>query len=113
MGCLTASHFGETISYGFGPLAEVRVSVGLAGGSVRSSETEWNSGWDQSPLLRLVDRVGAGGVLAFRDQVERSGFCSHPVRLRGGAAAVDTGTGEVRAAYSTDGQPDGTLLIAC
>lgn len=49
----------------------------------------------------------------WRRQVERSGFCSHPVRVRGGALAVDSSTGEVRAEWSSADQPDGTLLLAC
>ncbi|WP_433338954.1 replication initiator [Spirillospora sp. CA-294931] len=46
-------------------------------------------------------------------QVEHTGHCVRPVRVRGGAAAVDTGTGEVLAEYSTAGRPDGALLLAC
>jgi hypothetical protein len=64
----------------------------------------------------------AGGLLARRlrddfrgwaSQVERSGYCVRPVRIRGGAEAVDTATGEVRHSFITDGEPDGVLLIAC
>ncbi|TDD15562.1 hypothetical protein E1287_42115 [Actinomadura sp. KC06] len=69
----------------------------------------------------------AGGVLAgmlarvanddewraWARQVAHAGHCARPVRVRGGAAVVDTGTGEVRAEWSSAGEPDGVLLLAC
>lgn len=64
----------------------------------------------------------AGGLLAryLRDdfrawasQVDRSGYCVRPVRIRGRADAVDTSTGEVLRSFSTEDEPDGLLLIAC
>ncbi|MFC3994572.1 replication initiator [Nocardiopsis sediminis] len=61
----------------------------------------------------LLDRVTAEDYGAWRRQVERTGHCSSPVRVSGGAAAVDAATGEVRASYDTRDQPDHTLLIAC
>lgn len=36
-----------------------------------------------------------------------------PVRLRGSAQSVDAATGEVLGSFSTDGNPDGVLLVAC
>ncbi|MFI0446015.1 replication initiator [Actinomadura sp. 6N118] len=61
-------------------------------------------------LARVADPEG---WRAWSRQVEHAGHCARPVRVRGGAAAVDTGTGEVLAEYSTAGQPDGALLLAC
>ncbi|GAA3755876.1 plasmid replication initiator protein [Spinactinospora alkalitolerans] len=61
----------------------------------------------------LWARVGRGDYRRWQRQVERARFCSHPVRVAGGAAAVDGSSGEVRAEFSTRGEPDGTLLIAC
>jgi hypothetical protein len=46
-------------------------------------------------------------------QVAHTGHCSRPVRLYGRAYAVDASTGEIRATYSSTGEPDGTLLVAC
>ncbi|ROO88737.1 hypothetical protein EDD29_6416 [Actinocorallia herbida] len=50
---------------------------------------------------------------AWEGLVERAGWCVRPVRVMGGAAAVHPGTGEVLAAYDSQGEPDGSLLIAC
>lgn len=62
----------------------------------------------------MLARVADGGAWsAWSRQVEHAGHCVRPVRVRGGAAAVDAATGEVLAEYSTDGQPDGALLLAC
>lgn len=65
-------------------------------------------------LAGMLARVGSeSGWRAWARQVEHAGHCSRPVRVRGGAAAVDGRTGEVRAEYSTAGEPDGVLLLAC
>jgi hypothetical protein len=45
--------------------------------------------------------------------VAQTGYCAHPVRLRGTVEHADATTGEVRTAYSTDREPDATLLKAC
>lgn len=50
---------------------------------------------------------------AWLGQVERTGGCSRPVRLRGAAHAVDTASGDVLASYGSADQPDNTLLVAC
>ncbi len=47
------------------------------------------------------------------DQARSTGWCTHPVRLTGSTVFVDQATGEVRAAFRTAGEPDGTLLKAC
>jgi hypothetical protein len=47
------------------------------------------------------------------EQVAATGYCVHPVRLRGTVEHADAGTGEVRTVYSTDREPDATLLKAC
>jgi hypothetical protein len=62
-------------------------------------------------MVRRVADDRAWG--AWRRQVAHAGFCRRPVRVRGRAYAVDTATGEVRREYSTEGEPDGTLLVAC
>jgi Replication initiator protein, pSAM2 len=45
--------------------------------------------------------------------VAQTGYCAHPVRLGGTVEHADATTGEVRTAYSTDREPDATLLKAC
>ena len=47
------------------------------------------------------------------EQVAATGYCAHPVRLRGQVEHADPQTGEVRTVYSTDREPDATLLKAC
>jgi hypothetical protein len=47
------------------------------------------------------------------EQVAATGYCVHPVRLRGQVEHADPATGEVRTVYSTDREPDATLLKAC
>jgi hypothetical protein len=41
------------------------------------------------------------------------GYCTHPVRLRGRVEHADAETGEVCTVYSTEREPDATLLKAC
>ncbi|MGI5207739.1 replication initiator [Spirillospora sp. CA-108201] len=62
----------------------------------------------------MAARVGdADKWRAWSRQVAHTGHCSRPVRVRGGVTAADTRTGEVRAEWSSDGEPDGMLLLAC
>ena len=49
----------------------------------------------------------------FERQLRSAGYCRRPVRLRGQADAIDAATGEVRTTFSTEGEPDGTLLKCC
>jgi hypothetical protein len=63
-------------------------------------------------LQEVIDRAGPG-YERWAEQVAATGYCAHPVRLRGRVEHADLQTGEVRAAYSTDREPDATLLKAC
>jgi hypothetical protein len=47
------------------------------------------------------------------DQVAHTGYCYHPIRLKGRIRQADKATGEIREVYSTDDEPDQTLLKAC
>jgi replication initiator protein RepSA len=47
------------------------------------------------------------------EQVAATGYCAHPVRLRGRVEHADPQSGEVRTVYSTGREPDATLLKAC
>lgn len=65
-------------------------------------------------LASVVDRAGdAVGFDRWHEQARRTGFCSHPVRLRGQSLTVNPGTGEVLSVFTSDSQPDGVLLLAC
>jgi hypothetical protein len=45
--------------------------------------------------------------------LERTGGCTHPVRLRGRIEAIDRATGELGTMYDTATEPGGVLLTAC
>jgi hypothetical protein len=63
-------------------------------------------------LQEVIDRAGPG-YDRWAEQVAAAGYCAHPVRLRGTVEHANPGTGEVRTVYSTDREPDATLLKAC
>src|SRR4051812_39140078 len=49
----------------------------------------------------------------FERQLRSTGYCRRPVRLWGQVDAIDRSTGEVRSVYSTQREPDETLLKCC
>jgi hypothetical protein len=63
-------------------------------------------------LQEVIDRAGPG-YARWAEQVAATGYCAHPVRLRGHVDHADPQTGEVRTVYATDREPDATLLKAC
>ena len=63
-------------------------------------------------LQEVIDRAGPG-YDRWAEQIAATGYCAHPVRLRGRVQHADTKTGEIRTVYSTDPEPDATLLKAC
>jgi hypothetical protein len=63
-------------------------------------------------LAEIVERAGPG-YERWAEQVAATGYCTHPVRLRGTVDHADAQTGAVRTVYSTDQEPDATLLKAC
>jgi hypothetical protein len=63
-------------------------------------------------LQEVIDRAGPG-YDRWMEQVAATGHCAHPVRLRGTIEHADPQTGEVRTIYSTDQEPDATLLKGC
>jgi len=63
-------------------------------------------------LAEVVDRAGPG-YERWAEQVAATGYCTHPVRLRGRVHHADTSMGAVRTVYSTDQEPEATLLKAC
>jgi hypothetical protein len=63
-------------------------------------------------IAEAVARAGPG-YERWAEQVAATGYCAHPVRLRGRVEHADAATGEVRMVCSTDREPDATLLKAC
>jgi hypothetical protein len=63
-------------------------------------------------VAEAIARAGPG-YGRWMEQVAQTGYCAHPVRLRGAVEQADPQTGEVRSVYSTDREPDATLLKAC
>jgi len=57
------------------------------------------------PVMSASDDVSA--------QARRTGFCAHPIRLRGRTDLVDAATGEMRSLVDSSSQPGGSLLIPC
>jgi hypothetical protein len=61
-----------------------------------------------------TDRVPWGESAAGVRQLERTGRCHHPIRLRGRIDALDLATGELRPIYdTTTAEPGGALHVAC
>jgi hypothetical protein len=63
-------------------------------------------------LQEVIDRAGPG-YDRWAEQVAATGYCAHPVRLRGRVEQADPATGELREVYTTQREPDATLLKAC
>jgi hypothetical protein len=63
-------------------------------------------------LAEAIARAGPG-YDRWIEQVAATGYCAHPVRLRGTVEHADPATGEVRTVYDTGREPDATLLKAC
>src|SRR4051812_18039400 len=49
----------------------------------------------------------------FERQLRSTGYCRRPVPLRGGVDSIDLKTGEVRTVFTTEREPDETLLKCC
>ena len=63
-------------------------------------------------LLEAFERAG-NQFARWDQQVARAGFCCRPIRVKGHVEQMDRATGEVRPLYTTEGEPDNTLLVAC
>jgi hypothetical protein len=79
------------------------------GNTTKGATQETNS----ASLIEECLASRGDGFLDFYRQLEHSGNCSQPVRLRGSMREVDPATGESRLVYSTTREPDGVLLKAC
>src|SRR4051812_5274585 len=67
------------------------------------------------PVLEqvLARAAEAGQWARFERQLRSAGYCRRPVRLRGRTDAMDRETGELRTVFSSEREPDGTLLTCC
>jgi hypothetical protein len=63
-------------------------------------------------VAEAIARAGPG-YERWAEQVAATGYCAHPVRLRGRVEHADPHTGEVRTVFDTDREPEATLLKAC
>jgi hypothetical protein len=63
-------------------------------------------------VAEAIARAGPG-YDRWMEQVAATGYCAHPVRLRGRVDHADAATGEVHTVYATDREPDATLLKGC
>jgi hypothetical protein len=63
-------------------------------------------------VAEAIARAGPG-YDRWMELVAQTGYCTHPVRLRGRVEHADADTGEIRTVYATDREPDATLLKAC
>jgi hypothetical protein len=59
----------------------------------------------------IVHRAGRPDFDRWSEQLQRCGYCSRPVRLRGRVVHQSASGG--RSAYSTDSEPDRVLMIRC
>jgi hypothetical protein len=63
-------------------------------------------------VAEAIARAGPG-YDRWAEQVAATGYCAHPVRLRGRVEQADPASGELREVYTTEREPDATLLKAC
>jgi hypothetical protein len=70
-----------------------------------------NTALPSQTVEEIVDRAGRPDFARWAEQVARCGHCSRPVRLRG--RVENRSTDGRRVVYSTESEPDRTLLIRC
>ncbi|WP_435841373.1 replication initiator protein RepSA [Streptomyces gardneri] len=70
-------------------------------------------GLDPATLSDMLRVAGSPGFDRWREQIHRTGGCSHPIHLTGWTHTRDKTTGETVHHYSTGTEPDGRLRIAC
>jgi hypothetical protein len=87
------NYLGRCVSHDV-PMAPVRIPSS----SDRSSRSE------RSFSQIVAERGKPGELEAMARRVERTGGCAHPIRLKGTSS---------NGGYTTKGEPDGVLLVAC
>src|SRR2546429_5941254 len=94
----------------------VRALPGVAAGDPRSYDLPDFRTLGDGPyppiLLEAMERAG-DRFERWNEQVEHTGYCCCPIRIRGKVEQIDRATGEVRRVYSTEDEPDDVLLVAC
>ena len=63
-------------------------------------------------LLEAIERAG-DRFARWDEQVAHTGYCCRPLRMWGRTWEVDRESREEREVYSTEGEPDNTLLLPC
>ena len=61
----------------------------------------------------VCDLLGSGRFDAWSQALARVGNCAQPIRLRGRSETVDTTTGEIVSAYSSEQEPLGVTHVRC
>src|SRR5207244_10626403 len=91
-----------------------RTLPGVAAGDPRSYDLPdfrtLGSGPYPPILLEAMERA-SDRFERWNEQVEHTGYCCRPIRLRGKVEQIDRATGEVRGVYRTEGEPDDGLLV--
>ncbi|WP_381796257.1 replication initiator protein RepSA [Streptomyces niveus] len=77
------------------------------------NSTAMAAGLDPATLADLLRVAGAPGFDRWQEQIRRTGGCSDPIRLTGATKTIDRTTGTLLHHYTTDGEPGGTLRLAC
>ncbi|MEU1624119.1 replication initiator protein RepSA [Streptomyces sp. NPDC020096] len=77
------------------------------------TDTATAAGLDLVTLQDLLRVAGQPGFDRWQEQIRRTGGCSDPIRLQGVTVTRDRATGQVLYSYSTEGEPGGTLRVAC
>ncbi|MFE3073545.1 replication initiator, partial [Streptomyces sp. NPDC059247] len=72
-----------------------------------------SAGFDTATLSDMLRVAGSPDFDRWREQIHRTGGCSHPIHLTGWTLTRDKTTGETLHRYSTDTEPGGRLRIAC
>ncbi|MEV8404370.1 replication initiator protein RepSA [Streptomyces niveus] len=75
--------------------------------------TAMAAGLDPATFSDLLRVAGAPGFDRWQEQIRRTGGCSDPIRLTGATKTIDRTTGTLLHHYTTDGEPGGTLRLAC
>lgn len=61
----------------------------------------------------LVRRLLSPGFDRWSQQAAQTGYCRHPVRLRGSSQTIDRQSGRVVGEYSTTTEPDSCMYVRC
>ncbi|HET9060005.1 MAG TPA: replication initiator [Acidimicrobiales bacterium] len=64
-------------------------------------------------VAEAINRIASSGWDRLSAQLQQTGGCARPIRLKGGVRAVDLTTGELSVAYDSAAEPDGVLLKSC